>query len=107
MILRKGMAVAALACMATGAPLACAQQMDVIEIADDGQAFWVGGGPIGEATSVAPATLLSEIPAELTAAVPDHAVADTRLHAAGVPTNYAAHVAELARRFDLSPALLE
>jgi len=39
--------------------------------------------------------------------IPDHIVADTREHARGVPEQYAAKVAELAARFDLSPALLE
>jgi soluble lytic murein transglycosylase-like protein len=40
-------------------------------------------------------------------AVPDHAVANTALHAQTVPGAYAAKVAELSARFDLSPALIE
>ena len=46
------------------------------------------------------------IPAEA-AVFPDHAVADTARQALGVPDAYAAKVAELAARFDLSPALIE
>ena len=41
------------------------------------------------------------------AVFPDYAVADTALHARAVPDAYAAKVAELAARFDLSPALIE
>ena len=44
---------------------------------------------------------------EATALVPDSAVANTLEHSAAVPEAYAAHIARLAERFDLSPALLE
>jgi soluble lytic murein transglycosylase-like protein len=39
--------------------------------------------------------------------VPEYAVADAAEHARAVPLAYAVKVAELAARFDLSPALLE
>jgi soluble lytic murein transglycosylase-like protein len=80
---------------------------DVLEIAAGGDARW-NAGPMAE--SAPPAELaaapLAEIPAEA-AFVPDHAIADTAVHAGAVPGAYAAKVAELAARFDLSPALIE
>ncbi|MDP4605819.1 MAG: lytic transglycosylase domain-containing protein, partial [Erythrobacter sp.] len=39
--------------------------------------------------------------------LPDFAIADPARHAAGIPPRYAAKIAELAQRFDLSPSLLE
>ena len=108
MILRFGIAAAALGWACIVAPAALAQS-DVMEIGTDGQASWVGGGPVTyvATTAVAAARPLSEVPADVMAIVPDNAVADTRRHASAVPTDYAAHIATLARRFDLSPALLE
>lgn len=80
---------------------------DVMEIDTDG-ARWVAGG--SPAVAAAPLTeeqfaALSEVPAEVF--VPDVAVADPQVHAGLVPANYRAKVAELAARFDLSPALIE
>lgn len=40
-------------------------------------------------------------------ALPDRAIADPAVHASAIPAPYAAKIEELARRFDLSPALLE
>lgn len=71
---------------------------DVLEIGDDG-ARWVAGALAG-------ASLVSEA-ADIGANVPDQAVADTRLHTAGVPAHYTAKVQELSARFDLSPSLIE
>jgi soluble lytic murein transglycosylase-like protein len=48
----------------------------------------------------------SEAPAEA-GLVPEHAVALPADHARDIPAAYAAKVAELAERFDLSPALIE
>ena len=39
--------------------------------------------------------------------VPDGIIANVAAHAAGVPNRYAAKIAELSHRFDLSPSLLE
>ena len=39
--------------------------------------------------------------------MPEYAVADPVRHAAAVPPRYAAKVAEIAERYDLSPALME
>jgi soluble lytic murein transglycosylase-like protein len=76
---------------------------DVLEIGDDGAARWVAG-PQAQAARQAPA--VSDVPAEA-ALIPDFAVADPALQARVVPAYYAAKVAELSARYDLSPALIE
>lgn len=84
---------------------------DVLEIGQDGPR-WIAGAPAtvlaaeaGAATGAANSALdLAEIEAGL---VPEYAVAHTHLSAAAVPAAYQAKVAELAARFDLSPALIE
>ena len=103
---RYGMATAALALAAFCANPA---QADVLQIADDGEAQWVAGGPVvaAESTVAIAAGPIGEVPAEALSLIPDSALADTEIHAAAVPAAYAAHVRELARRFDLSPALIE
>lgn len=84
-------------------------QADVLQIDGPGQARWINGPqmlePEGLEPLAAPA-LLAEIPAEADA-VPDHAIALPANHASGIPAAYAAKVAELSARFDLSPALIE
>ena len=85
---------------------------DVLEIGQDG-ARWIAG---------APATVIAaeeNAAAELTGGdafalvegeagiVPEHAVAHAHMSGAAVPAVYRAKVAELAARFDLSPALIE
>lgn len=78
---------------------------DVMEIGEDG-ARWVAGAlaaaPAQPVDSAAPTVELS---ADF--AVPDRAIADPGRHDDGVPAIYAAKVAELSTRFDLSPALIE
>ena len=105
MILRFGTFAAAFALAALHALPA---QADVLEIGEDGEVRWVAGGP-AQATETAVMSVqpLGEVPAEALVLVPDHAVADTAIHASAIPPAYAAHVAELAHRFDLSPALIE
>jgi len=73
---------------------------DVLEVGIGGEARWVNG-PAAAAADAAPAV---ELAAD---AVPDAAVARTDLQARIVPAAYAAKVAELSDRFDLSPALIE
>lgn len=103
MILRFCTSAAALALASASALPA---QADVLEIGGDGEAQWIAGGPApGEITG--PAQPLLEVPAEALQFVPETAVANTEVHAAGVPAAYAAKIRELAQRFDLSPALLE
>ena len=80
---------------------------DVMEIGSEG-ARWVAGG---EAYAPAPDIAVSDAAGitELTAdfRVPHEAVADPARHSSAVPYEYTAKVQELARRFDLSPALIE
>ncbi|MDE1467593.1 lytic transglycosylase domain-containing protein [Aurantiacibacter sp. D1-12] len=82
-----------------------AAHAQVLEIGTDGSARWVGTG--APANAVGPAQPLSEVPLDVAAGVPESIVANTQLHASGVPAVYAATIAELAARYDLSPALLE
>ncbi|MGI9374548.1 MAG: lytic transglycosylase domain-containing protein [Tsuneonella suprasediminis] len=80
---------------------------DVMQIDGDG-ARWVSGAlanaPIAQ-VATGTASDIVELSADF--AVPDLAVADTARQAQVVPQTYAAKVAELSRRFDLSPALIE
>jgi soluble lytic murein transglycosylase-like protein len=78
---------------------------DVMEVGPAGHR-WITGG-LAEPTVAPP--MLSEETIELSAeiGVPPHAVADAARQAGMVPAIYAAKVAELARRFDLSPTLIE
>lgn len=75
---------------------------DVMEIGPDG-ARWITGDLAG-----APA---DDVPDDTP--VPDEfllrkgVVADVTAHASKIPSEYAAKIAELSRRFDLSPSLLE
>ena len=82
---------------------------DVLEI-NDGEARWVNG-PLSLAlpdVSEAEAALLYEpLPEGMGDAIPLSAIADPARHAMAVPEQYKAKIAELAERFDLSPALLE
>jgi len=82
---------------------------DVLEIGGAGEARWISGPQALAAEAMEPLAApvpLAEIPAGA-AAVPDHAVALLADHSRGVPQAYAAKVAELSARFDLSPALIE
>lgn len=102
----------ALACAAAAAPA----NADVLEIGVDG-ARWIAGAPASvvqaelaavEAMSAAEANFIvdGEEGAE-GISIPDFAIAHTHLSAAAVPPAFQAKVAELAARFDLSPALIE
>jgi soluble lytic murein transglycosylase-like protein len=106
MILR---ALSALACLSLVLVVTPAQA-DVLEIGANGDARWISGPNVmavdnGDAAG-AEAVELAEVPAEA-GIVPDYAVADAAQQALAVPNAYAAKVAELAARFDLSPALIE
>lgn len=81
---------------------------DVLEVGAGGEAQWISGPNVLQPADAAalPPVALAEIPAEA-AFVPEGAVADTSLPALVVPRAYAAKVAELSARFDLSPALIE
>lgn len=104
MILRAASAAVAIALVTC--PVAPAHA-DVLEVGG-GEARWLNGPhafapPLPDA--IAPVAA-AEVPADIPTVL-DHAVADTARHGAGVPQAYAAKVAELAARFDLSPALIE
>lgn len=105
MILRTAITVAALSLAVF---LAAPAHADVLEINVDGEARWVAGGvPASDGDAVIYAGPIGEVPAHVVAILPEHAVADTQMHAAGIPETYASAINDLARRFDLSPALLE
>lgn len=84
---------------------------DVLELGADG-ARWVAGPLAGQpavADHASTAAAAAAAPGEWAPApsLPDIAIADPARHAAAIPPRYAAKIAELAARFDLSPALME
>ena len=107
MILR---AVNAVALLALATFVVAPAHADVLEIGADGEAQWISGPNVlrVQSTDLTPQEVapLIEVPAEA-AVVPEYAIADTARHAGAVPDTYAAKVAELSARFDLSPALIE
>lgn len=102
--------VGACALMATPA------RADVLEIGADGPR-WIAGAPASVVAEEA--AILAAVSGDVEFAiegadampddlvVPEQAVAHTHLTGAAVPPAYQAKVAELAARFDLSPALIE
>jgi soluble lytic murein transglycosylase-like protein len=76
---------------------------DVMEIGPNGPR-WISGALAVEAPAEAAPDVV-ELSAEF--AVPPQAIADAARQAGVVPGVYAAKVDELARRFDLSPTLIE
>lgn len=81
---------------------------DVLEISA-GEARWIAGAPAG-AVSVSdsqPADAVAALAVPADVIVPDHVVANPLATGAGVPAAYRVKVAELAARFDISPALIE
>lgn len=85
-------------------PVHAPAHADVLEVTPEG-ARWVAGGPQQAQDELRFTATPS--PDASGVAVPEEIVADTRSSAAGIPPQYAAKIAELAQRFDLSPALLE
>ncbi len=87
--------------------LAVEGRADVLELGPDG-ARWVAGPLAGQPPAAAPASsapAADEVPQSAT--LPDYAIADPARHARAIPPRYAAKLAELAERFDLSPSLME
>ena len=117
MILRHSMVGAIAGVLALAAAPARA---DVMEVSAEGTR-WIAGAPASVVAQEAQLALAEQTAAleaadfegamEMGAAdlafIPEHAVAHTHLSAAAVPAAYQAKVAELAARFDLSPALIE
>lgn len=98
MILRAAATVAGFALTAlTVAPA----RADVLEIGVAGEARWLNGPGAAESGAA-----IDDIPGN-TPLVPEAAVARTDFTARTVPAAYSAKVAELAARYDLSPALIE
>lgn len=95
-------------CMAISLALTAANaKADVMELDADG-ARWVAGGSAVVVADAAELGLENSQGNDLNALiVPEHIVANTQAHAAGVPARYAGKIHELAQRFDLSPSLLE
>ncbi len=93
-----GMAMVALAC----APVAA--RADVLEIGPNG-AQWIAGSLA--ASPQVPDSAVEQVELSADFPVPQHAIADAARQAGVVPSLYAAKVGELARRFDLSPTLIE
>ena len=94
-----GTATLALLCAATPA------RADVMEIGPEGPR-WISGALAAPQPAESPAESdVTELSADF--AVPPQAVADAARQAGVVPAVYAVKVAELARRFDLSPTLIE
>ena len=86
--------------------LAVPARADVLEVGADGTAQWIAG-PLVSAADVPPAPGALPVGDAALVQFPEDAVADTAAQAGLVPAAYAAKVAELAARFDLSPALIE
>jgi soluble lytic murein transglycosylase-like protein len=90
--------------------LAVEARADVLELGSDG-ARWVAGPLAGQpavpGTAVAALAPPADAGLDDAPSLPAIAIADPARHAAGIPTRYAAKIAELAARFDLSPALME
>lgn len=80
--------------------MAAPARADVMEIGADG-ARWIAGAQAAAQESGEAVALSAGYD------LPVKAIADPARHAAVVPDAYAAKVQELARRFDLSPALIE
>ncbi len=78
---------------------------DVMEVDSNG-ARWIAGGLPAAAPAISSTSAAVNVDGEMID-VPEEAVANPVRHAAQVPERYAAKIAELARRFDLSPSLLE
>jgi soluble lytic murein transglycosylase-like protein len=101
-------AAAALGAAALGLA-ATPARADVLQI-EAGGAHWLTGPAAGNLPAAPDTTSvvlpLAEVPSEALL-VPEPAVADLAVHGRQVPASYAAKVAELAERYDLSPALIE
>ncbi|MCM0000542.1 MAG: lytic transglycosylase domain-containing protein [Erythrobacter sp.] len=86
--------------------LAGEARADVLELDAHG-ARWVTGPLVGQNAAPAPAASAEPAMPGEAPSVPAFAIADPALSARGIPPRYAAKIAELAARFDLSPSLLE
>lgn len=95
---RVGLAILALAAVPARA--------DVLEIGAEG-AHWVAGGPLEFGAAADAPTPEVVIPDQISQAATFVHVSAAEASARGVPPQFAGKVAELAARYDLSPALIE
>ncbi|MBA4050436.1 MAG: transglycosylase [Erythrobacter sp.] len=79
---------------------------DVLEL-DAGGARWVAGPLAGRDAAPAPVAAVEPAMPGEAPPLPAYAIADPAQSARGIPPRYAAKIAELSVRFDLSPSLLE
>ncbi|MFO6446988.1 lytic transglycosylase domain-containing protein [Erythrobacter sp. NE805] len=86
--------------------LASETHADVMELGPEG-ARWVSGPQAGRSPVAAPAAAAAAETVVADDLAADYLVSDPARHARGVPPRYAAKIAELAERYDLSPALME
>lgn len=108
--------IVAVGAMSVCALMATPARADVLEIGAEG-ARWIAGAPASAVAEEAAAltAVTGEVAFALEGAaglpeglaVPERAVAHAHLSGAAVPPAFQAKVAELAARFDLSPALIE
>ena len=80
---------------------------DVLEIGDGGEAQWISGPQATDLTYISSSAASETVQVPAGVDVPAQAVALPEVHAGIVPAAYSAKVAELAARYDLSPALIE
>ena len=80
--------------------LASPAAADVLQIGEGG-ATWVAGGPVGATSGV-----VGEVPESIDATA-THPQSLTEADSAAGPARWRAHVAQLAAKYDISPALLE
>lgn len=85
--------------------MAVEARADVLELGPSG-ARWVAGPLAGQAAVPSQAPVAAT-DGEMPDPAPAHAITDPVRHAAAIPPRYAAKIAELSARFDLSPALME
>ena len=101
MILGRSRGLAAVALIGAAVPA----RADVLEVGPDGSRWIAGVHATAQAAREASPAEMVELTEDF--AVPASAVADAARQAGVVPGVYAAKVAELAARFDLSPTLIE
>lgn len=96
------------ACVGLAVMAAVPARADVLEIGGDGEPRWIAGPlALAVASPADPAAADASTLAEVAIDLPETIVADPSRPAALVPAAYSGKIAELAHRFDLSPALLE
>lgn len=105
MILTRVIAVCMLATLICATPV----RADVLEIGHLGEARWVSGPQANAAESRASASTGTALPdvSGMVGFVPEQVMASPATRIGSIPERYAPVVAQLAARYDLSPALIE